>query len=51
MMLVDFARLAPTYLVGSTTGDNHRRLITCSFGNWRTDAGRPGLPLSQEDFS
>lgn len=51
MMLADFARLAPTCLGYSTAGDNHRRFTNYSFGDWRTDAGRPELPLPQEDCS
>ncbi len=51
MLLADFARLAPMCLAYSTTGDNHRRFVIYSFGDWRTDAGRPGLPLPEEDFS
>ncbi len=51
MMLADFARLAPTCLADSNSADNHRCIATFSFGYGRTDAGRPGLPLSQEDYS
>jgi hypothetical protein len=51
MMPADFARLAPSVQGPSAAGDYFILCWARAMETGRTDAGRPGLPRSQEVYS
>jgi len=50
-MPADFARVAPGLQSRFAAGANVKGRIRKGLGAGRTDAGRPGLPRSQEVYS